>query len=325
MKYSVLLIGLGRMGMGYDLEKRSEASLTHANAFSSNASFQPVGAVDLDPKLRSIFTKVYGGYCSDNLVEAITTLKPDVVIISTPTKTHSSTLFKVLELHLPKLILCEKPLSYQLDEAEKMVEVCSQKGVKLYVNYPRRADNGASEIRSRLALNIIKGPYRGVVWYSKGLIHNGSHFVDLLGSWFGQPSSFSIISDGRAIGDDDIEPDFRVTYKEGEFIYLAAKEEHFSHYEIQIMAANGCLRYEHGGRRVSWQPVIGDSLVDGYFVLSSEYESIPSSSDRIMMFVADEILLALSGKASTLCTGIQALENLKFINQIRGLCEHSKV
>ena len=320
MKYSVLLIGLGKMGMGYDLEKRSEACLTHANAFSSNANFQLVGAVDLDPNLRSIFTKVYGGYCSDSLVEAITTLRPDVVIISTPTKTHSNTLFKVLELHSPILILCEKPLSYKLDEAEKMVEVCSQKGVKLYINYPRRADNGVSEIRRRLALNLIKGPYRGVVWYSKGLIHNGSHFVDLLRYWFGQSNSFSIISNGRPIGDDDIEPDFRVTYKDGEFIYLAAKEEYFSHYEIQIMAANGCLRYEHGGRKITWQAVVVDSLVDGYSVLSSISEEIVSNSDSIMMSVADEILLALSSKDSALCTGAEALENLKFINSIKSLC-----
>jgi predicted dehydrogenase len=320
MKYSVLIIGLGRMGMGYDLEKRAEVSLTHANAFSKNTGYELVGAVDLDPKLRSIFTQVYGGFCSDSLAEAITVLRPDIVVISSPTQTHASTLFKLLALHSPKLILCEKPLSYHLNDSRKIVELCEQKRVKLYVNYPRRVDAAALEVRARVKLGEIKPPYRGVVWYSKGLLHNGSHFIDLIDFWFGPPDSFSIISKGRVFRENDIEPDFLVTYGNSEFVFLAAKEENFSHYEIQVIATNGCLRYEYGGRKVSWQPVVADSLVDGYFSLSNTSEVIPSSSNKIMKVVTDEILLALSGKDTTLCTGSEALENLEFINSVKNLC-----
>jgi predicted dehydrogenase len=320
MKYSVLLIGLGRMGMGYDLEKRSNACLTHANAFSKNAGFELVGAVDLDPKLREIFINTYGGFCSQSLSEAVAALKPDVVVIASTTQTHAATLFDLLKLHSPKLILCEKPLSYHLSDAKKMVDLCAQKEVKLFVNYPRRVDNAVREIGVRLGLGEIEPPYRGVVWYSKGLLHNGSHFLDLMNFWFGEPDSFSIISNGRAFGEDDVEPDFSVTYKYGEFLFLAAKEEHFSHHEIQVIAANGCLRYEYGGRKVSWQSVIADPLVDGYLLLSSTSEVLPSSSDQIMKFVADEMLLALSGKATSLCTGSEALENFEFINSVKNLC-----
>ena len=93
---------------------------------------------------------------------------------------HSLTLKEVLAHSTPKLILCEKPLAYDLDEAGEMVEACESAGVKLFVNYMRRADPGAIEIKARIESGQIATPIKGVAWYSKGFLHNGSHFFNLL-------------------------------------------------------------------------------------------------------------------------------------------------
>jgi len=51
---SVLIVGLGQIGMGYDLGLPPQNVLSHARAFQNCPGFRVIGGVDPDPKERRL-------------------------------------------------------------------------------------------------------------------------------------------------------------------------------------------------------------------------------------------------------------------------------
>lgn len=323
--HKVLLVGLGQIAMGYDIGYRSDdLILTHAHAFAVHPEFQLVGGVDSNKDRCALFAKHYEGYSGTDLRGALEFTKPDVVVIGVPTETHYAVLQDILESSSVRLILCEKPLANKIQEGRAMVAACREKGCMLYVNYQRRVDPSSREIKRRLIDGRIANPVKGVAWYSKGLLHNGSHFSNLLEYWLGPIKNFRVIEVGRLWDDNDPEPDVQMTFGLGTVTFMAAKEENFSHHEIQLVAPNGCLRYEHGGGKVLWQPAIVDPTVEGYNVLASDCEVICSESHKLQWHVTDSVSACLSGRSSSLCSGKDALQTLEIHLKIKADYEQEK-
>ena len=271
MTYRVLIVGLGQIGLGYDLHLDPSQVYSHARAVSRHPAFELVGGVDGSEQQRALLTARYGCPAHGDLADALARQAVDVLIIAAPTPLHGNILQQALALSQPRLILCEKPLSYDIAEARAMVALCRRHEVALYVNYMRRSDEAAIEIRRRLDDGRIAGPIKGICWYSKGFLNNGSHFFNLLEYWLGPMRQAHIIAPGRLWEGTDPEPDVQVTFRDSSVMFSAAREEAFSHYTIELLAANGRLRYEQGGRLVEWQAAVPATL-KGYTMLSAETE-----------------------------------------------------
>lgn len=317
MSVGVLIVGLGQIGMGYDLGLDPARYVqSHARAFSQHPAFHLAAAVDPDPQQCQTFAQAYGCPAYPDIETALGQHQPGLVVIATPTALHKETLQKVLNLSQPGVVLCEKPLSYDAVEGRFMVNACLKKGVKLFVNYMRRSDPAVAEIKRRLGAGEIAGPVKGVAWYSKGLLHNGSHFFNLLEYWLGPMQSSIVISPGRLWAQIDPEPDVHVKFSNGEVTFLAAWEEAFSHYTIELLSVSGRLRYEHGGSSVQWQSSSVDGLLQGHRALSSAICEIDNGMDRYQWHVVDQLAKAINGEGFRVCTGIDALNTLISLNQI---------
>ncbi|MBK7563237.1 MAG: Gfo/Idh/MocA family oxidoreductase [Propionivibrio sp.] len=307
MPFKALIVGLGQIGMGYDLSLDVEHIYSHARAFTMHPDFELVGGVDPDVERRDAFERAYACPAYTGIDAALAAQTPDVVAIAVPTPHHQAALMEVLEHARPQMILCEKPLTDDPGTAQSMVDACASRAVTLYVNYIRRSDPGAIEVGRRIACGLIEAPLKGVVWYSKGLRHNGSHFLNLLEYWLGPVGKMAEIQPGRLLKDGDAEPDLDITFERGRAVFLAAREEDFSHYTVELVAANGRLRCERGGARIEWQPIAKDERLDGYTRLSDLPEVIPSDMGRYQWHVADQLAAALQGRVAQLCTGTEAL------------------
>lgn len=317
MRYKTLIVGLGQIGMGYDLHLDPAAYVySHARAFSLHPSFVLAGGVDADAAHRATFEQAYQCPAYSDLGTALSVQQPDVVVIAVPTQLHGATVQRVLAQSKPRAILCEKPLSYDLAEARAMVQACADQSVALYANYIRRSAPGAIEIKRRLDSGEIAAPVKGVVWYSKGFLHNGSHFFNLLEYWLGAVTGAQVIAPGRLWDGHDPEPDVRVVFERGTMVFLAAREEDFSHYTIELLASNGRLRYENGGQQINWQAARPDPNLKGYTVLSAESESIESGLSRYQLHVAEQLAAALEGRDFYLCSGAEGLLTLENIQHI---------
>jgi len=314
----VLIVGLGQIGLGYDLELESQSFvLTHARAFATHPDYKLVGGVDSSEQRCKLFEKYYSCYTSTDLAVALGEIVPDVVVIASATAQHGAVLRAVLEQSKPKLILCEKPLSLDIEEARSMVAACKAHDCLLYVNYTRRSEPGALEVKRRLMEGRIVTPVKGVAWYTKGLFNNGSHFFNLLELWIGGMKEFKIIDPGRLSDRFDPEPDVQITFEQGTISFLAARKECFSHHEIDLVAQNGCLRYQAGGGKIVWQAVMADTTVKGYTVLSSVCEMIESDNLRSQWHVADQLAVCLAGQRANACSGAEALQTLESLAAIR--------
>jgi len=317
MPKGCLIIGLGQIGMEYDMNiSAKDAIYTHARAFSMHPSFELIGAVDPSEEKRDKFKEVFKKPAFKDITESLKNINPEIIVISSPTVLHKTILEEVLNFITPLAILCEKPLSYSISDAKVMLALCEKRGVKLYVNYMRRSDPGVIKIRDLIHNGLIESPIKGVAWYSKGFFHNGSHFFNLLEFWLGKYQKSIVLSKGRVLQNKDPEPDIYVEFEKGNIIFLAAWEESFSHYTIELLSPSGRLRYEKGGEIINWQSTTLDTNFSGYTILKEKPEVIENSMDRYQWNVVNQLARVLSGKDSTICSGKEAFDTLECMDKI---------
>lgn len=313
----VLIVGLGQIGMGYDIQLDPEKFVySHARAFDHHPFFHLIGGVDPEQQRREVFEQTYRCPAYPEIETALRDQTPDLVVIAAPTQLHCQTLLQILKICRPRAILCEKPLSYDLDEARAMTKACQEAGVSLFVNYMRRSDPGAVEVHRRIEAGEIGTPSKGVVWYSKGFLHNGSHFFNLLEYWLGKMLNWKLIDRGRNCDGIDQEPDVRLSFEKGNVVFLAAREEDFSHYTVELLAPNGRLRYEQGGRQIQWQQAIRHAELKNYTVLDDRIENIKSGLDRYQWHVAEQLSRHFNGQKGDICTAADALLTLENMHRI---------
>jgi predicted dehydrogenase len=317
MTFSVLILGLGQIGMGYDFDATpATLVLTHARAFHEHTGFALAGGVDTDFRKRKRFSERYAAPAFPDIDSAIALVQPDIVVVATPTAHHRETVDSVLLRHRPKAILCEKPLAYGLEDAEAIVAACAAKGCALYVNYMRNSEPGVLEVKRRLLDGRIKSPVKGVVWYSKGVFNNGSHFLSLLQHWLGDVLHARVDNLGRSWNEVDPEPDFHVSFDRGEVSFLAAREENFSHYTAELLAVNGRLRYEQSGALIVWQQTARDPICTSYTMLDTSENVIKTEFERSLWHVVDQLALSLKGMPAEICTGNDALLTIKTLTAV---------
>ena len=305
--FSAVLVGLGQIGMGYDHHLPEDTHvLSHVRALRRHPMFRLLAAVDLNPDLRQKFSVDTDLPAYNRVADLPAQVRADVVVVASPTATHPDVLDDVLTRMRPRAILCEKPLASVLAESEAMVEACRQAGVPLFVNFIRRADPAVREVQARIEDGRIAGPLKAVVWYSKGMLHNGSHFVDLMTCWLGPIRDGRIIAPGQRVGDNDADADFLLEHERGAALFCAVREECFSHYTVEIVAASGRLRYERGGE-ILWQGVEADAQIPGYRRLARAAQPIANDMDRYQLYVMTELARALRGDGHSLCFGEEAL------------------
>jgi len=317
--HKVLLIGLGQIGMFYDLEDVSQdLVLTHARAVSFHSSFTLSAAVEVDVTRAKKFEQKYKAPVYHSLETSLIEVMPDIVIIATNSDTHSNVLECVINYSTPKIVLCEKPLALDVDEAKSMVALCKEKNVPLFVNYMRRVEPAALEIRRRIQTGEIETPLKGTCYYSKGLINNGSHFLNLMEFWLGDVEDIALLGQNNTSDCVDPELDFLVTFVTGQVVFRSAWEERYTHHSIELVSPSGRLRYENGGSFISWESVSEDSTFPGYSVLGGAVETIPTAMNQYQLHVMNQLKWFLDDKFATLCSADDALKTLTNLEKIYG-------
>ena len=138
MQIPTLVIGLGNIGMGYDLAKSdSKSKLSHAGAINNNHYFKLTAGVDSDRNARIIFENEFKSKSFITISEALTSTSPELAIISTPAQVRLGLVEELLESKTLRVILIEKPLAKNVREASKIIQLCQENGIKLFVNYMR--------------------------------------------------------------------------------------------------------------------------------------------------------------------------------------------
>jgi predicted dehydrogenase len=315
MPDSCLLVGLGNIAYGYDIGLPETYVQTHARAIAMHPGLSLAAAIDPSEKNRQLFEAEYGISTAASLDDLPRDFQAEIVIIAAPTQSHAKLVDAVLTRFRPRIVLCEKPLGNSLDEARFINGRCAQEGVRLLVNYIRPAETGTLTVKGMIDTGRM-GPFcKGAAWYSKGLVHNGSHFVNLAQFWFGKVKQIQVFDSGRMYGDADPEPGFVLKFDHACIAFQAAWEESCSFYGIELVSPSGRLLYEKGGETISWQEPETDTVQAGYYRMGPAVP-IHSNMERYQWQVAEQLVLAYTGKPHTLCTGEGAIATWETLENI---------
>jgi predicted dehydrogenase len=314
--YSTIIIGLGDIGLNYDLKLDiNKYIFTHSRAVDLHSGFELKGGVDISVDARREFSK---NYCIDtfkSIKEALIKIKPEVIIVSTYSTSHLQVIQEIYKYFKPLAILCEKPMGENLKSGKEILRICKKMGSKLYVNYARCCMPGNIEIKSRIKNKLIKTPAKCVVWYTKGLEHNGPHFINLMEDWFGRCLKVKVITKSIVNDGIDFNPTVLLKFERCEVIFIAGWEKHFSHYTIELISKSGRLYWDKDS--LVWNETVKDNLNDKYRKLSSKDEEIFIGVDKYQSYVLDQLYFDLQGNESFICNGEQALETLNIIDRIK--------
>ncbi len=159
--YRCAIIGAGRIGVEFDD--------CHARAYKENPNTELLAIIDkrFDKALEA--AKKWDVPVSGDEYWQTGELGLDIVSICTPPQTHLQVVKDMLLAHCDlRAIYCEKPITINLDEAKEMVAMCRERNIILQINHQRRF---------------------GVptFLYSRGLFNTGTHMVDMLRMYFGEP------------------------------------------------------------------------------------------------------------------------------------------
>ena len=320
--FNVALVGLGNIGMGYDLDlSESDFVLSHARAFAQSPHFRLVLGVDKDVRLRQEFGEKYAVETVENIEDCAAIDAVDLVVVATSTPSHLAVIKEAIRVFSPKAILCEKPLATNLKDAEALVDHCDSEKIDLFVNFIRRADPAVNWVRNSFASREFISPFTGTAWYSRGLFNTASHFTDMLEYWFGPPKRIESIGVIRpaAIG-EDVCADFRVYFSNGYVTFQSLPAETISNNELDIWFCNGHLQYTSNGRIFWSDKISGDFITDGLDMKAGRVE-IPNEMKCYQRNIVRELYIAMMGLPNTLCSGRSALgwnyEFEKLLNEKR--------
>lgn len=198
-----------------------------------------------------------------------------------------------------------------------MISLCEERNVKLFINYQRRYFPSSKKIKLLLEkVNPVSGFIKGVCWYSKGLIHNGGHFMNLLQYWLGSIQSGKVIQQNRLLENNDWEPDVFFRFERGGVFFLSSREEDYSNYSIELVTSEGKLSYLRGGEDSFWESKISDPTYPKYTILNAEKERFSNDSNFSQFHVLNELAKTMQGLNAEFCDSKSAFQINQILNQI---------
>lgn len=307
-KYKVLIIGCGNIAGGFDRDHLFHGfPYSHAGGYIRDGRFEIAGCVEPDEKNRAKFLKAWkipNGF-SDIKSAINANIEIDLISICSPSTCHAENIREVLSLK-PKLIFCEKPLTLSSSQSLSLIDHCQGHRVKLAVNYSRRYDPFIWQLKDDIALKKW-GDLRSVSGvYSKGLLNNGSHMLDLLLFLFGP---LKVINSGALIFDHTPQDPSIPVWLEangGKPIHINCSDSRdYSIFEIKLIFEKSVLEMYQGGLEWFVREPEESSVFHGYKTLSQGVRS-RGGYEKCMLNAVANIHDAISIGTPLLCDGEDA-------------------
>ncbi|MBQ4378334.1 MAG: Gfo/Idh/MocA family oxidoreductase [Treponema sp.] len=200
-RYYAAIIGTGRIGFTLGFDKKREQPASHTMALLKNNQINLIAAADKKEEnlekwrkyvrkhhKKNDFTLTFTS--SDELYENVTCL--DIITVAVNEENHLEECLKAIE-YKPGLVILEKPVALNSEEAKKIKDKADEIGVPVMVNHERRFSKDylaalkyiyeIGDIQSVTGeldsgLRIYGEEFEKDGTYS--LLHDGTHLVDIV-------------------------------------------------------------------------------------------------------------------------------------------------
>jgi len=316
MKYRAALIGCGNIGSLYAEDPLIKGIYTHAEAYVVCENVELVALCDVNKEnLLKCAERWNVSSVYSNVEKLLAEQHPEIVSLCTPDKTHADLLDIILKTPGVRAVLAEKPLALDSGSAERLVHLAKKQDVILAVNYSRRYSTGHIQLKKIIQSGEIGSIQSVSGFYTKGLFHNGTHWLDLARWLIGEIKSVQGFNINNA---NPTDPTLNAWLKfengaEG-FLY-GLDAEAFSLFEMDIMGTKGRIRLIDSGHRVEFFEVAKSSYYSGYKTIQKTHEQEGELGNTLLHAVND-LVTCLELKLQPQCSGADALVALNIATAI---------
>lgn len=299
-RYNTLIIGAGNIGAFYDTPDSTNI-LTHAHAFSKHHGFNLTGFIDTDYHKAAEASAIWGGRAFHSIDEAFECGSVDIVSIAVPDEFHYEIL-KELPRYPVKLVFGEKPLAKTASQAEEIVRLYSERNIPVCINYKRRFVPEFQHIRNNISSGIYGNYVTGTGCYGKGIIHNGSHLIDMLRFFIGEIRDMRAIGRKRDYYDDDPSVAAVLFFENDQPFYLQFADCNlFSIFEIDLIFEKKRVRIRDLGFAIEEYAISENNIFSGYCEMT-EIGQYNTQLGVSLLFSAANIYGYLLQKEDIVCT-----------------------
>lgn len=299
------------------MHHQTVAVFTHAKAYSEHPHFDIVGCVDPDREARKKFMASWGisiGFDAYDLVD----IPYDIVSICTPTILHATALEQALRSNC-RAVWSEKPLTDNLQLSEKIVRSYAKHDRPLIINYPRRWAAGVHELRREIKSGHYGNLQNTVVYYTKGLLNNGSHALDVLQYLLGDLTADKCLSVGIEEIPGDPNLDVQLRTDTGQHVYLFGYNGNsFTLFEIHMVFDKGRVSLIDSGFDIQIQHIQPSERFSGYYGLGKA-KAHSSGLDTAMLNALKNIYCHITNNEYLLSTGQTALSVQRLCFELKSM------
>lgn len=321
VKYKAAIVGCGRIGASYIQNTYVKEIPSHALAYFKEPRTNIIAAADIYDNRLLTFQKrwqtkrIYKDYRLMLKCEL-----PDIVSICTPIDTHYDILKDIASRNV-RAIWCEKPISDDIKKAEEMVDICKKKGIVLAVNYFRRWSALHKKVNNLIKNKKLGDIQQVICYYSKGILNNGSHIIDILHLFFGEIEFAHAQIDNPAgpQGTNDISLNARLWFKKGfPATLFAFDDKYFRIIEIDIIGTKGRIILKEPQSIFEYYRISKHPYIRGLKSLkTSNFPEVKYEPMQAMSEALDDILQCIQNKARPICSGEDAVMALRIVEAIK--------
>ena len=313
MPLRAALIGCGRIGsLMADDPLLAGDVFTHAEAYVRSPATELVAVCDANPALAQACAARWNvPVAFDSPARLVAVTRPEIVSICTPDHSHHAVVRQLIEQSDSiRAILCEKPLAMTLADGEELVRLADAHGIVLAVLYMRRHAGNLAALRAWLAggalgrITAVNGSY------TKGTLHNGSHWFDLLRMLAGEVAWVEAFDSLGEQGDDPTLDVLLGLAGGGLATLRAAPRECFTVFEMELLLERGRVRITDSGHAITVERAVPSPRYSGYVELTLEPHDFGHRRDQ-MLYAVEDLAAALTLGRDPACTGRDGVAALR--------------
>jgi len=305
------IIGCGRVGCGFDDKKRKEI-MTHAGAYTVNPYTNLVAFCDIDKKklekygkkfsVKGLYTKSLEMFQNENL---------DCVSICTLVDSHLTLVKQAVKYNI-KGIFLEKPISYDLATAKKIIDICKKSRTVLIIDHKRRFDPVYHHLRKLIRTKLSKIQLINV-YYGAGITNTCSHVFDILRFLFDEVNYVKgRFSKNLSLNKLDPNIDVEIGFRKGEICMLQSLDlQNYGLLEMDVFGTKGRIKVNLESDEITYYKISSTNVIV-YKNLVPTQIKLKKSKSNIQLGIQN-LVDCIHFNKIPLCTGNDGLKSLELI------------
>lgn len=311
-KLNCAIIGCGNIGCSFD--DYSKIIKTHAGGYFHNSNTKLLALCDIDKnKLKKYGKKYQINKLYTDPTQLFSNNAIDILSICTKIDTHFELVKQALSYNI-KCIILEKPISDNLQNAKKIIDMCRKNKTILLIDFQRRF-SPTYHILQKLIHQKKLGKIQTVnVYYGSGIANTGSHVFDLIRMLFGEIKSVRATSSHNTSNySNDPNLDVTLHLTNGITVRLIALNVgKIGIFEMDIIGENGRINLDYAKNDFKFFKSSSQGDIKYGGLIPSQIK-IPNSKYSPIQLVIQNAVNCYNKKSKPMCVGMDGYKSLELV------------